>query len=129
MIEAIPLSATALLPIGLSVLRLVAERSGESVKTTTPGHDHHQACHVDFNFDDNIKRFGVCLLIAIAWPASMGGLGNATGRHAPNAIVFDTGAVNIARMARGGVILNVLGIALITLFCYMLGGFAFGLQF
>ncbi|MDN3556606.1 SLC13 family permease [Halomonas maura] len=47
----------------------------------------------------------------------------------PNAIVFGTGAVTIGQMARGGVVLNVIGIALITLFCYILGGVALGLQF
>ncbi len=47
----------------------------------------------------------------------------------PNAIVFGTGTVSIAQMARGGVVLNVIGILLVTLFCYLLGGFALGLEF
>ena len=47
----------------------------------------------------------------------------------PNAIVFGTGAVTIGQMARGGVVLNLIGIVLITAFCYLLGGFALGLQF
>ncbi|AUH32697.1 SLC13 family permease [Paracoccus tegillarcae] len=47
----------------------------------------------------------------------------------PNAIVFGSGAVTIAQMARGGLILNITGIVLITLFCYLLGGWAMGLQF
>jgi sodium-dependent dicarboxylate transporter 2/3/5 len=47
----------------------------------------------------------------------------------PNAIVFGTGAVTIAQMARGGVVLNAIGIVLITGFCYYLGGVALGLQF
>jgi sodium-dependent dicarboxylate transporter 2/3/5 len=47
----------------------------------------------------------------------------------PNAIVFGTGAVTIAQMARGGFVLNIVGIALITFFCYWLGGFALGLKF
>ena len=47
----------------------------------------------------------------------------------PNAIVFGSGAVSIAQMARGGFILNVTGILLITLFCYLIGGWAMGLQF
>ncbi len=47
----------------------------------------------------------------------------------PNAIVFGTGAVTIAQMARGGVVLNIIGIVLITAFCYVLGGLALGLQF
>ena len=47
----------------------------------------------------------------------------------PNAIVFSTGAVTIAEMARGGLVLNLVGIVLITLFCYLLGGAAMGLVF
>lgn len=47
----------------------------------------------------------------------------------PNAIVFSTGAVTIGQMARGGFVLNLVGIALITGFCYLLGGFALGLRF
>lgn len=92
-----------MLPIGLSVLRLVAERSGESAVTATPGHDpaghahdHHRAGHVDFIFDDNIKRFGICLLLAIAWSASMGGLGTLLGSP-PNAIVAGYAADELGR--------------------------------
>jgi sodium-dependent dicarboxylate transporter 2/3/5 len=47
----------------------------------------------------------------------------------PNAIVFSSGAVTMAQMARGGLVLNLVGILLITAFCYMLGGLAFGLRF
>ncbi len=47
----------------------------------------------------------------------------------PNAIVFSTGAVTIAEMARGGLVLNLVGVVLITLFCYFLGGATMGLQF
>lgn len=47
----------------------------------------------------------------------------------PNAIVFGTGRVTIAQMARGGVVLNVIGIVLITLACYLLGGLALGIRF
>jgi sodium-dependent dicarboxylate transporter 2/3/5 len=47
----------------------------------------------------------------------------------PNAIVFGTGAVTIAQMARGGIVLNLVGIVLITAFCYLLGGLALGLKF
>jgi solute carrier family 13 (sodium-dependent dicarboxylate transporter), member 2/3/5 len=47
----------------------------------------------------------------------------------PNAIVFGTGAVTIAQMARGGFVLNIIGIMLITLFSYLLGGVALVLQF
>jgi solute carrier family 13 (sodium-dependent dicarboxylate transporter), member 2/3/5 len=47
----------------------------------------------------------------------------------PNAIVFSSGAVTIAQMARGGFVLNLVGIVLITGFCYLVGGFALGLRF
>ncbi|MTH64182.1 SLC13 family permease [Paracoccus shanxieyensis] len=47
----------------------------------------------------------------------------------PNAIVFGTGKVTIAQMARGGLVLNLVGILLITAICYLLGGLAMGLQF
>lgn len=47
----------------------------------------------------------------------------------PNAIVFSSRTVTIAQMARGGFVLNIVGIALITMFCYVLGGLAFGLRF
>lgn len=92
-----------MLPIGLSVLALVAERSGESLKAAAPGHDpaghahdHHRAGHVDFIFDENIKRFGTCLLLAIAWSASMGGLGTLLGSP-PNAIVAGYAADELGR--------------------------------
>ncbi|MDN3644653.1 DASS family sodium-coupled anion symporter [Pontixanthobacter aestiaquae] len=45
----------------------------------------------------------------------------------PNAIVFSTGRVTIAQMARGGLVLNIVGVMLITLFVYALGGWALGL--
>lgn len=47
----------------------------------------------------------------------------------PNAIVFGTGTVSIAEMVRGGIVLNLVGIALITLFAYTLGAWALGLKF
>lgn len=47
----------------------------------------------------------------------------------PNAIAFSTGAVTIAQMVRGGLALNLVGIALITGFVYWLGGAALGLTF
>jgi sodium-dependent dicarboxylate transporter 2/3/5 len=45
----------------------------------------------------------------------------------PNAIVFGTGAVTIGQMARGGAVLNVVGVLLITLFAVVIGPFALGL--
>ncbi|MFB2530570.1 SLC13 family permease [Paracoccus sp. p3-h83] len=47
----------------------------------------------------------------------------------PNAIVFGSGVVTIGQMARGGFVLNLLGVALITGFIYLLGGLAFGISF
>ena len=47
----------------------------------------------------------------------------------PNAIVFSTGTVTITQMARGGFVLNLIGIALITGFVYWLGGATMGLTF
>ena len=47
----------------------------------------------------------------------------------PNAIVFGTGAVSIGQMAKGGVVLNIVGVVLITLFCYLIGGAALGMKF
>ncbi len=45
----------------------------------------------------------------------------------PNAIVFGTGTVKIAEMVRGGVVLNITGAVLITLFTVLIGPFALGL--
>ena len=47
----------------------------------------------------------------------------------PNAIVFGTGAVTIGQMARGGFVLNIVGIFLITMFIYLLGGIALNITF
>lgn len=45
----------------------------------------------------------------------------------PNAIVFGSGAVKISEMARGGAVLNIVGVLLITLFTVLIGPFALGL--
>ncbi|MCE0487207.1 SLC13 family permease [Ornithinimicrobium sediminis] len=45
----------------------------------------------------------------------------------PNAIVFGTGAVKITEMARGGAVLNVVGVLLVTIFTVLVGPFALGL--
>ncbi|MEW4448114.1 DASS family sodium-coupled anion symporter [Qipengyuania sp. JC766] len=44
----------------------------------------------------------------------------------PNAIVFSTGVVTIGQMVRGGLVLNLVGVVLITLGFSLLGGWAFG---
>ncbi|GAB2758808.1 DASS family sodium-coupled anion symporter [Nocardioides salsibiostraticola] len=45
----------------------------------------------------------------------------------PNAIVFGSGAVKISEMARGGAVLNVVGVVLITVFTVLIGPFALDL--
>lgn len=45
----------------------------------------------------------------------------------PNAIVFGTGNVTIGQMMRGGVVLNIVGVMLITIVFYLLGGFVLGI--
>ena len=47
----------------------------------------------------------------------------------PNAIVFGSGVVTIGQMARGGLVLNVVGVVLITVFSFLLGGWALGMDF
>ncbi len=47
----------------------------------------------------------------------------------PNAIVFGSGYVTIGQMVRAGVVLNVIGIVLITAAVYLLGGWALGIAF
>lgn len=47
----------------------------------------------------------------------------------PNAIVFGSGVVTIGQMARGGLLLNIVAVVVITLFAFLLGGVAFGLVF
>nr|WP_163500490.1 SLC13 family permease [Halomonas socia] len=88
-----------MLPIGLSVLALIVERSDGTDTHGQPAeqeHTPHQPGHVDDISDDNIKRFGLCLLLAIAWSASMGGLGTLLGSP-PNAIVAGYAADELGR--------------------------------
>ena len=37
----------------------------------------------------------------------------------PNAVVFGTGEISVSRMAREGLVLNLLGAILISLICYI----------
>ncbi|HPG22216.1 MAG TPA: SLC13 family permease [Amaricoccus sp.] len=85
-----------MLPIGLSVLALVTERSGPGAVEKIPEHEHHHLGHVDPVRDDNLRRFGVCLTLAIAWSATMGGLGTLLGSP-PNAIVAGYAADELGR--------------------------------
>ncbi len=75
-----------MLPIGLSILTLVIERSGRSgdghaAEDLAAGGKISEVVH-----DENIKRFGICLILSIAWSATIGGLGTLLGSP-PNAIV------------------------------------------
>ncbi|MFF0946078.1 SLC13 family permease, partial [Kocuria sp. CPCC 205300] len=45
----------------------------------------------------------------------------------PNAIVFATGQVKITEMVRGGIVLNIVGVILITIFTVLIGPLALGL--
>lgn len=69
-----------MLPIGFSVLALVSGRSmsGAASKPELAG--------AESATDPQIEKFGICLVLAIAWSASMGGLGTLLGSP-PNAII------------------------------------------
>lgn len=84
-----------MLPIGLSVLALVSERAGAE-NTTAAQHQQNRRGRVQATHDDNIRRFGICLILAIAWSASMGGLGTLLGSP-PNAIVAGYAAAELGR--------------------------------
>lgn len=84
-----------MLPIGLSVLALVSERSA-SASGAAASHAPHRPGHVDPIGDENIRRFGICLMLAIAWAATMGGLGTLLGSP-PNAIVAGYAADELGR--------------------------------
>ena len=64
-----------MLPIGFSVLALVSGRGMAGDMAQAPAHET----------DGNVAQFGTCLVLAIAWSASMGGLGTLLGSP-PNAI-------------------------------------------
>ncbi len=86
-----------MLPIGLSILTLVVERSRATSQTGDVGEDLHAGERIsDVIEDPNIRAFGVCLVLAIAWSASMGGLGTLLGSP-PNAIVAGYLADEIGR--------------------------------
>ncbi len=71
---------------------------------------------------DQFMAFGWKVLIPVALAATCAFM--LPVGTPPNAIVFGTGSVTIAQMAKGGIWLNVVGILLITGFCYLLGGWA-----
>ncbi|RXZ64292.1 SLC13 family permease [Pelagerythrobacter rhizovicinus] len=75
-----------MLPIGLSVIALISDRSGLAGTSVEVARAAHRPGQVDLVPDENIRRFAICLMLAIAWSASMGGLGTVLGSP-PNAIV------------------------------------------
>jgi solute carrier family 13 (sodium-dependent dicarboxylate transporter), member 2/3/5 len=81
-----------MLPIGLSVFALVTENSGLQVGK----YEGHRLGQVEVVPDDNIRRFGICLMLAIAWSASMGGLGTLLGSP-PNAIIAGYAATELGQ--------------------------------
>ena len=46
----------------------------------------------------------------------------------PNAIIFGTNRINMMEMARTGLILNIVGAIIITLFTFYLGEMIFGIE-
>ncbi|MDO9072030.1 MAG: SLC13 family permease [Rubrivivax sp.] len=78
-----------MLPIALSVLALVVESSssGSAAQDESLRQGLASGQAVSTLIDDpNVRRFGVALVLAIAWSASIGGLGTLLGSP-PNAIV------------------------------------------
>lgn len=80
-----------MLPIGLSLLALLVEKSAAVEGAPLESHEDIAALP-----DENIRRFGVCLMLAIAWAASIGGLGTLLGSP-PNAIVAGYAADELER--------------------------------
>ncbi|WP_205961880.1 SLC13 family permease [Paracoccus aestuarii] len=85
-----------MLPIGLSVLSLVVERGSRQDGAAAEEALKGGATISEVVKDPNIKAFGVCLVLAIAWSASMGGLGTLLGSP-PNAIVAGYAADELGR--------------------------------
>ena len=84
-----------MLPIGLSVLALVSERMTTSQTTSSLTQGGGQGAG-ELLRDENLRRFGICLTLSIAWSASMGGLGTLLGSP-PNAIVAGYAAEQLGR--------------------------------
>ena len=47
----------------------------------------------------------------------------------PNAVVFASGQVGMRQMVRHGIVMNLLGVVLVTLVCYFLGPLLFGIDY
>ncbi len=92
-------TATALmmLPIATSVLALVTERSlGSDVARAQSRAMEQGATVAEAVSDPDIARFGICLVLAVGWSASIGGLGTLIGSP-PNAIVAGYAASELGR--------------------------------
>lgn len=83
-----------MLPIGMSVIALVSDRANPNPADHSGGKLSHRPGQVDLAPDENIRRFGICLMLAIAWSASMGGLGTLLGSP-PNAIIAGYAAAEL----------------------------------
>ena len=88
-------TATALmmLPIATSVLALVLERSGRAADAQALAAGASITASVG---DRNIANFGVCIVLAVAWSASIGGIGTLIGSP-PNAILAGYAAETLER--------------------------------
>lgn len=76
-----------MLPIALSVLTLVVERSGAGARAGDGGDVADSGRPLSETIaDPRVKTFGVALVLSVAWAASIGGLGTLLGSP-PNAIV------------------------------------------
>ena len=81
-----------MLPIGLSVLALVVESRADN-QTAADLHEGLKKGTISDVVDDpNVKMFGVCLVLSIAWSATMGGLGTLLGSP-PNLYRFDLDSI------------------------------------
>nr|WP_256449487.1 DASS family sodium-coupled anion symporter [Paracoccus sp. Z118] len=90
-------TATALmmLPIATSVLALVLARSGTGTRAQQQALDSG-ATITEAVDDPNIARFGTCLVLAVGWAASIGGLGTLLGSP-PNAILAGYAGAELGR--------------------------------
>lgn len=103
-----------MLPIGLSVLALVVESRADN-QTAADLHEGLKKGTISDVVDDpNVKLFGVCLVLSIAWSATMGGLGTLLGSP-PNAIVAGYAADELGRPI-GFLEWMMLGVPLATIF-------------
>jgi sodium-dependent dicarboxylate transporter 2/3/5 len=98
-------TAVMMLPIALSVVQLVQRGAPEGARSELPG----------------------ALMLGIAYAASIGGFATFIGAP-PNAIAYATGHVSVPRMARAGLLLDLMGIAVILVVAYTFLLWAFGVR-